>query len=52
MADHGSSAAGDTAVDPAFLKDRQAMLGGFVNFTTYGIAGVVTILVLMAIFLI
>ena len=52
MADHGTGATGDTAVDPAFLKDRQAMLGGFVNFTTYGIVAVVSILVLMAIFLI
>lgn len=52
MADHGSSAAGDTAVDPAFLKDRQAMLGGFVNFTTYAIMGIVALLILMAIFLI
>jgi hypothetical protein len=51
MAEHGSGA-GDTAVDPAFLKDRQAMLGGFVSFTTYAVAGIIVLLILMAIFLI
>ncbi|WP_291297096.1 aa3-type cytochrome c oxidase subunit IV [Elioraea sp.] len=52
MAEYGSSAAGETVVDPGFLKDREAMLGGFVNFTTYSVAGIIVLLILMAIFLI
>lgn len=50
MADHGSTAA-DPAAEAAFLKDREAILGGFVTFSTYSIVAIVALLVLMAIFL-
>jgi hypothetical protein len=52
MANHGSPSTTDAALESAFLKDRQAMLGGFVNFTTYAVVGIAVLLVLMAIFLI
>ncbi len=51
MADHGSTAAADPAAEAAFVKDREAMLGGFVTFSTYAIAAIAALLVLMAIFL-
>jgi hypothetical protein len=51
MADHGSTAASNPAAEAAFVKDREAMLGGFVSFSTYAIAAIVGLLVLMAIFL-
>ncbi len=51
MAQHGTSVTTETDVDPAFLKDREAMLGGFVTFTTWSVVGIIALLVLMAIFL-
>lgn len=51
MAEHGSSVASNSAAEAEFLKEREQMLGGFVTFTTYGVIGVVALLVLMAIFL-
>jgi hypothetical protein len=52
MAEHGSSAATNPAAETAFVKDREAMLGSFVNFSTYTIAAIVILLVLLAIFLV
>lgn len=52
MAQHGTHVTTETSVDPAFLKDREAMLGGFVTFTTWSIAGIIALLILMAIFLV
>jgi hypothetical protein len=52
MAEQGSTAASDPAAEAAFVKDREAMLGSFVTFLTYGIVAVVVVLILLAIFLI
>lgn len=51
MADHGSTAAADPAAEAAFVKEREALLGSFVTISTYATAGIVVLLILMAIFL-
>jgi hypothetical protein len=40
-----------SAIDEAFLADRQAFWGRFTGFVTYGAIAIAVLLVLMAIFL-
>ncbi len=51
MADHSHSPT-THEVDPATLQHVQTFWSGFTRYTTFGVLGVVAVLVLMAIFLV
>lgn len=53
MAQHGGSvvATDDPKLDE-FVRTRQRFYGNFLTFTTWSIAGIILLLILMAIFLV
>ncbi len=51
MAQHGGAVMADDPKLDEFVKSRQRVYGRFVTFTVWSIAGIVLLLILLALFL-
>lgn len=52
MAQHGGAVVADDPKLDEFVKTRERFYGNFLAFTTWSVAGIILLLILMAVFLV